>query len=118
MKEKDANFTGADTRNGMTAVVAVKHPDPIFEGQTKTKLASADATEAAFTVTGDELQRYFDRNLEILKAVISCAEKAAKIRKAEEDVYKRQHSIRGLLVKRSRRRPLTAETRVRFSDRS
>ena len=38
LKEKDSNFTGADTRNGMTAVVAVKHPDPIFEGQTKTKL--------------------------------------------------------------------------------
>ena len=84
LKEKDANFTGADTRNGMTAVVAVKHPDPIFEGQTKTKLASADATKAVFTVTGDELQRYFVRNLEILKAVISCAEKSAKIRKAEE----------------------------------
>lgn len=84
LKEKDANFTGADTRNGMTAVVAVKHPDPIFEGQTKTKLASADATKAVFTVTGDELQRYFDRNLETLKAVISCAEKSAKIRKAEE----------------------------------
>ncbi|MGL6219273.1 MAG: toprim domain-containing protein, partial [Lacrimispora sphenoides] len=84
LKEKDANFTGADTRNGLTAVVAVKHPDPIFEGQTKTKLASADATKAVFTVAGDELQRYFDRNLEVLKAVISCAEKSAKIRKAEE----------------------------------
>lgn len=84
LKEKDANFTGADTRNGMTAVVAVKHPDPIFEGQTKTKLASADCTKAVFTVAGDELQRYFDRNLEILKAVIACAEKSAKIRKAEE----------------------------------
>ncbi|MEF9954627.1 MAG: toprim domain-containing protein, partial [Clostridium sp.] len=77
-------FTGADTRNGMTAVIAVKHPDPIFEGQTKTKLASADCTKAVFTVTGDELQRYFDRNLEVLKEVISCAEKSAKIRKAEE----------------------------------
>ncbi len=84
LKEKDANFTGADTRNGLTAVVAVKHPDPIFEGQTKTKLASADATKAVFTVAGDELQRYFDRNLEVLKAVIGCAEKSAKIRKAEE----------------------------------
>ena len=84
LKEKDANFTGADTRNGMTAVVAVKHPDPIFEGQTKTKLASADATKAVFAVAGDELQRYFDRNLEVLKGVIGCAEKSAKIRRAEE----------------------------------
>ena len=84
LKEKDNNFTGADTRNGMTAIVAVKHPDPIFEGQTKTKLASADATKAVFTVTGDELTRYFDRNLEVLKSIIGCAEKSAKIRKAEE----------------------------------
>lgn len=84
LKEKDSNFTGADTRNGLTAVIAVKHPDPIFEGQTKTKLASADATKAVFTVAGEELQRYFDRNLEVLKSVISCAEKSAKIRKAEE----------------------------------
>lgn len=84
LKEKDPNFTGADTRNGMTAIVAVKHPDPIFEGQTKTKLASADATKAVFSVTGDLLQHYFDRNVEVLKAVIACAEKSAKIRKAEE----------------------------------
>ncbi len=84
LKEKDPNFTGADTRSGMTAIVAVKHPDPIFEGQTKTKLASADATKAVFTVVGDLLQHYFDRNLETLKAIIACAEKSAKIRKAEE----------------------------------
>ena len=84
LKEKDPNFTGADTRNGMTAIVAVKHPDPIFEGQTKTKLASADATKAVFTVSGDLLSHYFDRNLETLKAIIGCAEKSAKIRKAEE----------------------------------
>ncbi len=84
LKDKDSNFTGADTRNGMTAIVAVKHPDPIFEGQTKTKLASADASKVVFTATGEMLQHYFDRNLEVLKSVIGCAEKSAKIRKAEE----------------------------------
>lgn len=84
LKEKDANFTGADTRNGMTAVVAVKHPDPIFEGQTKTKLASADAAKTVNSIAGEELSRFFDRNLEVLKGVIGCAEKSAKIRKAEE----------------------------------
>ena len=56
----------------------------MFEGQTKTKLASADATRAVLTVTGDELTRYFDRNVDVIKAIISCAEKSAKIRKAEE----------------------------------
>ena len=68
----------------MTAIISVKHPNPMFEGQTKTKLASADATRAVLTVTGDELTRYFDRNVDVVKSIISCAEKSAKIRKAEE----------------------------------
>ena len=84
LKEKDANFTGADVRNGMTAVISIQHPDPRFEGQTKTKLDNQDASKATAKVTGDEIQRYFDRNLETLKTVIGCAEKAAKIRKSEE----------------------------------
>ena len=84
LKEKDANFTGADVRNGMTAIVSIKHPDPRFEGQTKTKLDNQDAAKAAGKVTNDEITRYFDRNLDTLKKVLSCAEKAAKIRKTEE----------------------------------
>lgn len=84
LKEKDVNFTGADVRNGMTAVVSIKHPDPRFEGQTKTKLDNQDAAKVVSKVTGEEIVRYFDRNLETLKSVISCAEKAAKIRKTEE----------------------------------
>ena len=84
LKDKDANFNGADVRNGMTAVVSIKHPAPRFEGQTKTKLDNQDAAKATSKVTGDEIVLFFDRNLETLKAVISCAEKAAKIRKTEE----------------------------------
>ena len=84
LKDKDVNFTGADVRNGMTAVVSIKHPDPRFEGQTKTKLDNQDATKVVSKVTGEEIVRFFDRNLEVLKAVIGCAEKAAKIRKTEE----------------------------------
>ena len=84
LKEKDINFTGADVRNGMTAVVSIKHPDPRFEGQTKTKLDNQDAAKAVSKVTGDEVVRYFDKNIETLKNVIACAEKAAKIRKSEE----------------------------------
>ncbi|MBP3204030.1 MAG: DNA gyrase subunit B [Lachnospiraceae bacterium] len=84
LKEKDVNFTGADVRNGMTAVVSIKHPDPRFEGQTKTKLDNQDAAKVVSKVTGDEVVRFFDRNLETLKAIIGCAEKAAKIRKTEE----------------------------------
>ena len=84
LKDKDANFTGADIRNGMTAVISIKHPDPRFEGQTKTKLDNQDAAKAVSQVTGDEIVHYFDRNLETLRTVIGCAEKAAKIRKTEE----------------------------------
>lgn len=84
LKEKDANFTGADIRNGLTAVISIKHPAPRFEGQTKTKLDNQDAAKASGKVTGEEVVLYFDRNLETLKSVLSCAEKAAKIRKSEE----------------------------------
>ena len=84
LKEKDPNFTGADVRNGMTAVISIKHPDPRFEGQTKTKLDNQDADRVTKKVVGDEIVLFFDKNLDTLKAVISCAEKAAKIRKTEE----------------------------------
>ena len=84
LKEKDENFTGTDVRNGMTAVVSVKHPEPRFEGQTKTKLDNADAARAVQKTTAEQLVLYFDRNLEVLKGVLECAEKSAKIRKQEE----------------------------------
>ncbi len=84
LKEKDANFTGTDIRNGMTAVISMKHPAPRFEGQTKTKLDNQDAARATSKVTGEEIQLYFDRNLDVLKNVLACAQKAAKIRKSEE----------------------------------
>ena len=84
LKEKDDNFTGADVRNGMTAIISIKHPDPRFEGQTKTKLDNQDAAKATSKIVNDEIILYFDRNLETLKSVIACAEKSRKIRKTEE----------------------------------
>ena len=53
IKDKDANFTGADVRNGMTAIISIKHPDPRFEGQTKTKLDNQDAAKVVSKVCGD-----------------------------------------------------------------
>lgn len=84
LKEKDSNFTGIDLRNGLISIISIKHPSPRFEGQTKTKLDNVDAGRSVGKVTNKEIQLYFDRNLEDLKNVLSCAEKAAKIRKAEE----------------------------------
>lgn len=86
LKDKDSNFTGVDIRNGMTAIISVKHPDPRFEGQTKTKLDNPDASRAAGKVTGDEMVLFFDRNLDVLKEVLACAERAAKIRKNAEKI--------------------------------
>ena len=84
LKEKDENYTGADIRNGLSAVISVKHPEPRFEGQTKTKLDNPDAAKAASKVVSEQLVLFFDKNLEILKDVLACAERSAKIRKQEE----------------------------------
>ena len=83
LKEKDSNFTGPDVRSGFSAVVSVKHPNPQFEGQTKTKLDNADAYKAVSSVCSQEFQLYFDRNVDVLKKVLAIAEKSAKVRKAE-----------------------------------
>lgn len=84
LKEKDENYTGTDVRNGLSAVISIKHPDPRFEGQTKTKLDNPDASKASAKITSEQLVLFFDRNLEILKSVLACAERSAKIRKQEE----------------------------------
>lgn len=84
LKEKDENFSGPDVRSGLTAIISIKHRDPRFEGQTKTKLDNQDASKAVIKVSTEQLTLFFDRNLETLKAVLGNAEKAAKIRKAEE----------------------------------
>ena len=84
LKEKDTNFTGPDIRNGMTAVVSIKHPDPRFEGQTKTKLDNADASKSVSKIVNEQAPHYFDRNLDTLKVILGCAEKSAKIRKTSE----------------------------------
>jgi len=84
LKEKDQNFTGTDIRNGMTAIISMRHPAPSFEGQTKTKLDNADASKAAAKVVSEEIVRYLDKNVDEIKAMLSCAEKSAKIRQQEE----------------------------------
>lgn len=84
LKAKDQSYIGNDVRSGMVAVVAIKHPVPRFEGQTKTKLDNQDAQSTIRALTNSEGQLYFDRHLEELKKIIDQADKAAKLRKAEE----------------------------------
>lgn len=88
LKDKEENFDGKDVRNGITAIVLIKHPNPQYEGQTKTKLGNTDAKNAVEEITNRESQIFFDRNVETLKAVIGNAIKSVGLRKVEESAKK------------------------------
>jgi DNA gyrase subunit B len=78
----DDNLKGDDIREGLTAVISVKHPDPQFEGQTKTKLGSAEVKGITQSAVHEGLGTYFEENPDTAKAIISKAVQAAKARKA------------------------------------
>lgn len=82
IKEKDDNLDGKDIRNGLVAIISIKHPDPQFEGQTKTKLGNTDAKSAVDDVLNTEVQRYFDKNIEVLKTVLDNSMKSYQARRA------------------------------------
>ncbi len=82
LKGKDENFDGRDIRNGIVAVISIKHPDPQFEGQTKTKLGNTDAKTAVEEVFTAEAQHYFDKNLDVLRAIVDNSLKSYNARRA------------------------------------
>ncbi len=82
LKDKDENFDGKDIRNGLVAIISIKHPDPQFEGQTKTKLGNTDAKTAVDDVFSAQVQRFFDKNIEILKVILENSMKSFNARKA------------------------------------
>ena len=82
LKDKDENFDGKDIRNGLVAIISIKHPDPQFEGQTKTKLGNTDAKTAVEDVFSTEVTRYFDKNVEILKLILDNSMRSYTARKA------------------------------------
>lgn len=84
LKEKDENFDGKDIRNGIVAIISIKHPDPQFEGQTKTKLGNTDAKSAVDDVFNAEVQRYFDKNVEELKKILDNSMKSYNARRASD----------------------------------
>lgn len=86
LKEKDENFEGRDIRSGMVALLSIRHHNPQYEGQTKTKLGNPDAKTIVEEIIAIEAQNYFDRNVETLKEVIDVALKSLKLRKAEERI--------------------------------
>lgn len=84
LKDKDENFEGRDIRNGLTVIISIRHPNPQYEGQTKTKLGNSEVRAIVDEIFSIEAQNFFDRNIEILEKIIDIASQSAKLRQAEE----------------------------------
>lgn len=80
--KKDESLTGEDTREGLTAIISVKHPDPQFEGQTKTKLGNSEVRRIVSQITSDGLERFLNENPANAKIVIEKALLASRARLA------------------------------------
>ncbi len=88
LKNNEDNFDGKDIRNGLVAIVSIKHPDPQFESQTKNKLGNTDAKNAVDEVFNMEVQRYFDKNVEVLRRILENVHKSFKARTASDKARK------------------------------
>ena len=84
LKDKDENFDGKDIRNGLVCIISIKHPDPQFESQTKNKLGNTDAKTAVDEVMNIEAQRYFDKNVEVLRKILENSMKSYQARRASD----------------------------------
>lgn len=117
LKGADSSLTGNDVREGLTAVITVKLPDPQFEGQTKAKLGSSDIKSIVETVVFDHLGYYFDTKPEVAQTILEKALEAVRSRKAlkkARELVKRKnalssHSLPGKLADCSARKAENAE---------
>ncbi|QQE74467.1 DNA topoisomerase (ATP-hydrolyzing) subunit B [Brevibacillus composti] len=82
LKEKDANLSGDDVREGMTAIISVKIPEPQFEGQTKTKLGNSEARSITESVFGERFTTFMEENPGVAKKIVEKALMAARAREA------------------------------------
>lgn len=82
LKESDPNFTGDDTREGMTAIVSIKHPDPQFESQTKVKLMNPEVQTYVTQVVGEGFARFLEENPQAARAIIQKCLTSARARDA------------------------------------
>ena len=82
LKEKDENLTTEDCREGITAVISVKHPDPQYEGQTKTKLGNSEVRKIVSDIFGTQLERFLLENPDQAKLIFEKASIASQARKA------------------------------------
>ena len=82
LKDKDPQITGDDVREGLAAVISIKHSDPKFESQTKVKLLSPEVESVVGSVTYEGLMQYFETNLSIAKKIVDKALNGARAREA------------------------------------
>jgi DNA gyrase subunit B len=100
LKDADPNFSGDDTREGMTAIVSVKHPDPQFESQTKVKLMNAEVQTYVQQVAGEAFATFLDENPQAAKAIIAKCLTSARARDAAK-------KARDLVIRKSALESLT-----------
>jgi len=82
LKDSDANFSGDDTREGLTAIISVKHPSPQFESQTKVKLMNAEVKTHAQQVVGEGIETFLEENPAAAKAIVNKCLTSARARRA------------------------------------
>lgn len=82
IKDKDPKLTGDDMKEGLVAVISVKHPDPKFQSQNKTRLTNPEVEGIVQTVVGDGLKYVFEKEPATAKAIITAAANAARAREA------------------------------------
>jgi DNA gyrase subunit B len=96
LRDLDDTLTGEDIREGLTAVLSIKHPDPQFEGQTKTKLGNSEVRGVVESAVHEHLGTYFEENPDTAEAIVSKAVEAAKARKAAkkaEELTRRKSAL-------------------------
>jgi DNA gyrase subunit B len=100
LKEADPNFTGDDTREGLTAIVSIKHPDPQFESQTKVKLMNPEVQTLTQQVVGDRFSTFLEENPSAGKAIVQKCLTSARARDAAK-------KARDLVIRKSALESLT-----------
>jgi DNA gyrase subunit B len=100
LKDSDPNFTGEDTREGLTAIVSVKHPDPQFESQTKVKLMNPEVQTLTQQIVGEAFGTFMEENPSAAKAIVSKCLTSARARDAAK-------KARDLVIRKSALESLT-----------
>ncbi|MBE3117275.1 MAG: DNA topoisomerase (ATP-hydrolyzing) subunit B [Candidatus Atribacteria bacterium] len=100
LKEADPNFSGDDTREGLTAIISIKHPDPQFESQTKVKLMNPEVQTYVTQVVGEALGTFLEENPQAAKAIIAKCLTSARARDAAR-------KARDLVIRKSALESLT-----------